>query len=124
MWEIIISGVIGLISGGSLLQLVTWKAGKKKADLDNDSVAVNTMKDVIDEIRKSNDHFQEINNQRESKIENLRKELDVKNTDFAVLSTYVCAHLGCSHRCPLREQATKWIQDLKEGKADVDYKPM
>lgn len=123
-WDIIITGIVSLVSGGGLMQLINIKAFKKKANLENDSTAVEALKDAIGEIRIQNDNFQKINQQRENEINQLRAQLIDKEKDLSVIGTYVCQHLGCGLRCPLREQADSWIKDLKAGKATVDYNPI
>ena len=57
------------------------------------------------EIRTSNDHFQEIDKEKEEKILKLQEDLLKKEKDLSIIKSYVCSHLGCGSRCPLREQA-------------------
>lgn len=123
-WDIIITGIVSLVSGGGLMQLINIKAFKKKANLENDSTAVEALKDVIGEIRVQNDNFQKINQQRENEINQLRAQLIDKEKDLSIIGSYVCSHLGCQFRSPCREQADKWLKDLKDGKATVDYNPI
>lgn len=130
-WVAILSIVGSLLGGAGITQFFNWRAQKKKADLENkqievntDSTAVDTLKDAIAEIRTSNDHFQEVNEHAEEKINKLQRELIRNEKDLSIIGTYVCSHLGCGSRCPLREQAATWIEDVKEGKTIVDYDPM
>lgn len=123
-WDIIITGIISLVSGGGIMQLINWKASKRKANLENDATAIDTLKDVISEIRVQNDNFQQINQQREDEINQLRCQLIDKEKDLSIIGSYVCSHLGCGSRCPLREQADSWLKALKDGKATVDYEPI
>ena len=60
----------------------------------------------------------------EEKILKLQEDLLKKEKDLSIIKSYVCSHLGCGSRCPLREQAETWIEDLKNNKAHVDYNPM
>ena len=123
-WDIIITGIVSLVSGGGIMQLINWKASKRKANLENDATAIDTLKDVISEIRIQNDNFQKINQQREDEISQLRCQLIDKEKDLSIIGSYVCKHLGCKFRSPCREQADKWLKDLKDGKATVDYEPI
>ena len=79
---------------------------------------------MISEIRVQNDNFQKINQKRESELSQLRCQLIDKEKDLSIIGSYVCSHLGCKFRSPCREQADKWLKDLKEGKATVDYEPI
>lgn len=106
------------------MQLINWKASKRKANLENDATAIDTLKDVIGEIRVQNDNFQKINQRREDEISKLRCQLIDKEKDLSIIGSYVCSHLGCKFRSPCREQADKWLKDLKDGKATVDYEPI
>ena len=123
-WDIIITGIVSLVSGGGIMQLINWKASKRKANLENEATAIDTLKDVISEIRIQNDNFQKINQKRESELSQLRCQLIDKEKDLSIIGSYVCKHLGCKFRSPCREQADKWLKDLKEGKATVDYEPI
>ena len=106
------------------MQLINWKASKRKANLENDATAIDTLKDVISEIRVQNDNFQKINQRREDELSQLRCQLIDKEKDLSIIGSYVCSHLGCGSRCPLREQADSWLKNLKDGKATVDYEPI
>ena len=77
----------------------------KQIEVNTDSTAVETLKDAIAEIRTSNDHFQEIDKEKEEKILKLQEDLLKKEKDLSIIKSYVCSHLGCGSRCPLREQA-------------------
>ena len=68
MWEIIISSVASLLAGGGIIQFINWKAAKKKANLDNDSIAVENLNKVIETLERSNSHFETVNKQREDTI--------------------------------------------------------
>lgn len=106
------------------MQLINWKASKRKANLENDATAIDTLKDVISEIRIQNDNFQKINQLREDELSQLRCQLIDKEKDLSIIGSYVCKHLGCQFRSPCREQADKWLKELKDGKATVDYGPI
>ena len=130
-WITILSLIGTLLGGAGITQIINWGAQKRKANLENkqievntDSTAVETLKDAIAEIRTSNDHFQEIDREKEEKILKLQEDLLKKEKDLSIIKSYVCSHLGCGSRCPLREQAETWIEDLKNNKAHVDYNPM
>lgn len=124
MWEIIISSVASLITGGGIIQFINWRAAKKKANLDNDSLAVDTLNNVIETLQKSNDHFETVNNQREAKITELRDKLTEAEIDLNVACSYICKKTNCEFRIPYRGLGTKWLQDLKEGKESPDYTPL
>lgn len=124
MWEIIISSVISLITGGGIIQFINWRAAKKKANLDNDSLAVDTLNNVIETLQKSNEHFETINDQREAKITELRDKLTDSEIDLNVACSYICCNTNCEFRVPFRGLGTKWLQDLKEGKEKPNYTPI
>ena len=75
-WGVLISAIISILTCSGVIWWLNPKAAKKKPELENDATeaatentAVTTMKEAIEEIRKSNEHFQEINDQREKKIQ-------------------------------------------------------
>ena len=123
-WGILISAVISILTCGGMVWWLNPKAAKKKPELENENTAVETMRDAIDEIRKSNDHFQLVNEQKDKLIEKLQNELIEKTKDLSICNTYICSHLGCASRKPPRASADKWLEDLKDEKTNVDYTPI
>lgn len=106
-WLALITTIIGAITGGGLMFLLNPKAAKERPSLDNkqiaattESTAIATMRDAIEEIRKSNDHFQEIDEQKEAEIEKLRDEVINLQKDLSLATTYICGNCGCSCRMP------------------------
>lgn len=120
-WDIIITGIISLVSGGGIMQLINWKASKRKANLENDATAIDTLKDVISEIRVQNDNFQQINQQREDEIEKLREKLLEKESDLTLCQSLLCKKMRCKNRLPVSGLGTKFFNDLKDGKEELDY---
>lgn len=125
MWEIVISSVISLLTGGGIIQFINWRAAKKKANLDNDSLAVETLNNVIDTLQKSNDHFEMVNTQREEKINDLRKSLTEAENDLSLACSYICGNCGCPHRLPpSRGSGRQFIEKLKTGEESPKYEPV
>ena len=124
MWEIIISSIVSLLAGGGIMQFINWKAAKKKANLDNDSIAVENLNKVIETLERSNSHFETVNKQREDTICKLRDELTECEGDLNVACSYICKKANCSFRVPNRGFGSRWLQDLKEGKELPDYSPL
>ena len=124
MWEIIISSIVSLLAGGGIMQFINWKAAKKKANLDNDSIAVENLNKVIETLERSNSHFETVNKQREDTICKLRDELTKCEGDLNVACSYICKKANCSFRVPNRGFGSNWLQDLKKGKELPDYSPL
>lgn len=120
-WDIIITGIISLVSGGGIMQLINWKASKRKANLENDATAIDTLKDVISEIRVQNDNFQQINQQRENEIEQLQAKVLEKENDITLCQSLLCKKMCCKNRLPISGLGPKFFNDLKEGKEELDY---
>ena len=124
-WGILISAIISILTCGGVVWWVIPKAAKKKPELENENTAVETMRDAIAEIRKSNDHFQEINAEKEKTIEDLRVQLLECQKDLSLATTYICANCGCSKRLPpSRGSGEKWLQQLKKGEVSPNYDPL
>ena len=130
-WITIISIIASALSGGLLTYFINPRAAWKKPEIDNkaaeaqtESTAVLSLKDAIEEIRKSNDHFQEVNEQREGTIEKLRSQLTECEKNLSISNSWICKMGSCTHRCPVRGGGDKWIQDLKNGEEVPDYTPI
>ena len=121
MWEIIVTGIVSLLSGAGITFWINPKAFKKKADLENDSTAVETLKDAIIELRASNDHFQAVIADREDEISKLREENLSKDKDIILCQSMLCKKMCCKNRQPISGLGEKFFNDLKSGKEKLDY---
>lgn len=121
MWEIIISSVASLLAGGGIIQFINWKAAKKKANLDNDSIAVENLNKVIETLERSNSHFETVNKQREDTICRLRDKLTECEGDLTYCQSLLCKKMLCKKRLPIAGLGKSFFEDLKEGKAELDY---
>ena len=121
MWEIIVTGIVSLLSGAGITFWINPKAFKKKADLENDSTAVETLKDAIAELRASNDHFQTVIADREDEINKLREENLSKDKDIILCQSMLCKKMCCKNRQPISGLGEKFFNDLKSGKEKLDY---
>lgn len=130
-WITIISLIASALSGGLLTYFINPRAAWKRPEIENknqeaqtESTAISTMVDAIGEIRKSNDHFQEVNEQREATIEKLRAQLTDCEKDLSISNSWICQMGSCAFRKPIRGAGDKWIRDLKNGDAGPDYTPI
>lgn len=124
MWEIIISSVISLMTGGGIIQLINWKANKKRATLENESISIQTMKDALQEIRDSNDMFQNMIIKEKDCIAKLRDDLQAANEDLQICLPLICKRIGCKSKCPVLGNGKQFIEKLKSGEETLDYKPL
>ena len=121
MWEIIVTGIVSLLSGAGITFWINPKAFKKKADLENDATAVETLKDAIAEVRASNDHLQTVIADREDEISKLREENLSKDKDIILCQSMLCKKMCCKNRQPISGLVEKFFNDLKSGKEKLDY---
>lgn len=121
MWEIIVTGIVSLLSGAGITFWINPKAFKKKADLENDATAVETLKDAIEELRASNDHLQTVIADREDEISKLREENLSKDKDIILCQSMLCKKMCCKNRQPISGLGEKFFNDLKSGKEKLDY---
>ena len=121
MWEIIVTGIVSLLSGAGITFWINPKAFKKKVDLENDATAVETLKDAIEEVRASNDHLQTVIADREDEISKLREENLSKDKDIILCQSMLCKKMCCKNRQPISGLGEKFFNDLKSGKEKLDY---
>ena len=121
MWELIVTGISSFIVSGGLTTLVCLKTIKKKAANEADSVAVETMKDAISEIRQSNDDLIEINKQLAAKINELNEKVRGLEKDLTLAESLICKKMCCKKREPVSGLGNGFIKCLKEGKCQLDY---
>lgn len=121
MWEIIVTAISSFIVSGGLTTLVCLKWIKKKSANEADSVAVETMKDAICEIRQSNDNLIEINRQLTSRVNELNEKIIELEKESSVAGQYICSRIGCSKRLPPRSEGSNWIRSFIKGEATVVF---
>ena len=121
MWDIIITAVVSCITSGGLIQFINWKAAKKKANLDNDSIAVENLNKVIETLERSNSHFETVDKQREDTICRLRDELTLTEEDLQVCLPLICKRVGCKNKCPVFGKGKQFIEKFKKGEETLDY---
>lgn len=121
MWELIVTGISSFIVSGGLTTLVCLKTIKKKAANEVDSVAVETMKDVISEIRQSNDNLINTNKQQADKIDELNNKNIELEKDVALGESLICKKMCCKKREPIYGLGKGFIKCLKEGTCQLDY---
>ena len=121
MWDIIITAIVSCITSGGLIQFLNWKAAKKKANLDNDSIAVENLNKVIETLERSNSHFETVNKQREDTICKLRDELTKCDGDLTYCQSLLCKKMLCKKRLPIAGLGKSFFNDLKDGKVELDY---
>lgn len=103
------------------MALLNWKSVKRKSTLDNTSLEVETLHKVIETLQESNEHFKQVNQQREDLIIKLRSDLTALQADFSLATSYICENCNCKYRSPIRGQGTDWIAKLKSGEASPNY---
>ena len=121
MWELIFTGIGSFIVSGGLTTLVCLKWIKKKSANEADSVAVASLKDAIDEIRKSNDDLFESNKRLTDERTKLNETIIELTRDLTLSETLVCKKMCCKKRAPVSGLGKGFIECLKTGECQLDY---
>lgn len=121
----IIMAVVGLISGGGLTAIFTIKSSKRKAAIENESLAIEALKSTIQELRLDNARKDEIMAQYLAEREQYRLGVEEKAEENATCKNVMCMHLGCALRHPAIGRGDQWYKDHKEEPAlGADYLPI
>lgn len=120
----IISLILNFVLGGGLITLFTLNSSKRKANYEADSVAIDTMKDALKEIRESNDNLIKINQDDKKKIDELNNEIVELTQDNVTACMLICKHSSCPFREPERGLGRDWLKKAKEEGHLVDTKPI
>lgn len=103
------------------MQFINWRASKKKANLDNTDLEVDTLNKVIDTLQESNQHFETVNQQREDKIRELRKECSDLIADLTTCQSLLCRKMVCRKKEPITGMGKDFLEKFKRGEAELDY---
>lgn len=128
-----ILGIVAALFGGlNIFQFIFLRITKKefaaKAErsmqealgqrAENDAKAVETLKEVIDELRADKTALR-------ADIMEKCKYIDILKEDRYTAATHICLHMGCAMRRPENGKGQKWLeQQREETDIDVDYMPV
>ncbi len=128
---VIITSLVTLLGGGVAGVFINKAAAKKKPEIENlgleiqnEAASVAAMKDAIEEIRKSNDHFQEIHEKDEETISGLRREMLDKDTDLTLCQSMLCKNMCCQKRKPITGKGKAFFEKLKAGEEELNFEPV
>ena len=106
-WVSIIVAIIGALSGGGLISLLTIRETKKGLKVENkdkeSDVYIKLINELQDQIEKQNERLDKkdaLIQEKDDSISELRTRLDVVSTDLAKASLLKCTRLGCKERKP------------------------
>lgn len=128
---VIITSLVTLLGGGVAGVFINRAAAKKKPEIENRSLeiqneaaSVAAMKDAIDELRKSNDRFQEVHEKDEKTISDLRREMLDKDTDLTLCQSMLCKNMCCQKRKPISGKGKVFFEKLKAGEEELNFDPV
>ena len=113
-WSLIITGVVSLIGGGIITRLVTIKSARRKAGAEADNAVVDALNNAIEALNSAcgelrtklsesgarEDNLNARLAERDSKIDDLHKQIADKRCESTTKGYYMCIHQGCNLRCP------------------------
>lgn len=121
----IILALIGLISGTGITALFTIRQSKKKANIENDSLAIEALKSTISELRLDILRKDEMLTQYLSEREQYRLEREDKAEENTTCKNAMCIHWGCALRHPAIGRGDIWFRTHGEEAAlGGDYLPI
>lgn len=130
--ETILGIVVALFGGLNIFQFIFLRITKKEYEakaeqaqqeakrigVENEAKAVDTLKEVIDELRKGKDDLQEEVIKQGNLIDKLRK-------NYYTAALHLCLHLGCALRQPVHGKGMNVIEKKSEdSELGVDFLPI
>jgi len=124
-WSNIIMALIGLVSGGGLMGLLTLKQKRKMGDVEVFLGNIEALKNIIEQLQLENKRKDELLTQYGKNREDHARRYEEKAEESAKLKTLMCVHLGCSLRDPLLGQGGDWMEQHRDDiSLGVDYTPI
>ena len=130
--ELILTAFLALFGGLNIFQFLFFRSTKKTyaanaekasqqamtVSRENDSKAVETLKEVIDELRESLEIKSKELKEKEDIIDSLKE-------DKYIAANHLCLHMGCVLRRPDSGMGARWLELNRERTTlDVDYMPI
>lgn len=90
----------------------------KGVSAENESKAVDTLKEVIDELRADKAALRQ-------DLAGRMNYIDLLKEDRQLAALHMCLHMGCAARRPESGKGSKWLEKHRDDIAlDVDYLPL
>ena len=124
-WTTVITSIVTFVFGGGLVGIVTIPQMRKKGDIENESLATETLRNTITELRVDNERKDVKIAQLEDKNAITVGKYEDKCEESATAKSMMCIHLGCSLRDPLLGQGDSWLETHKDDMSlSVDFLPV
>lgn len=121
-WTSIILALIGLVAGGSLMSIFTFKSIKKKANAEADSAAVEPLKAAIEILNQQLAAANATIATKDEIIEQKQAKITEQSNRLTALYDDMCIHKGCKLRKPHQGQGAKWHEDhIEDPSLGCDY---
>jgi len=132
-WISLIDKLLPFILGGGLVAIFTVPAAIKKAKIENESFAIEPLRQTNEQLRSEITRMEERYASLEEKYEAMVAKMEAKQAattdkyenkceECATAKNMMCVHLGCSLRDPMLGQGDAWYEAHKDNiSLGVDY---
>lgn len=132
-WISLIDKLLPFILGGGLVAIFTVPAAIKKAKIENESFAIEPLRQTNEQLRSEITRMEERYAALENKYEAMVAKMEEKQAattekyenkceECATAKNMMCVHLGCSLRDPMLGQGADWYEAHKDNLSlGVDY---
>ena len=132
-WMSLIDSLLPFILGGGLVAIFTVPAAVKKAKIENESFAIEPLRQTNEQLRSEITRMEDRYATLETKYEAMVAKMEAKQADTtekyenkceecATAKNMMCVHLGCSLRDPMLGQGDAWYEAHKDNLSlGVDY---
>lgn len=129
----IITEIATFIIGGGLVAIFTVPAAIKKAKIENESIAIEPLRQTNEQLRSEITRMEDRYASLEEKYEAMVAKMEAKQAsttekyenkceECATAKNMMCVHLGCSLRDPMLGQGDAWYEAHKDNLSlGVDY---
>lgn len=124
-WTNIITALIGAILAGGISVPLTIRQIRKKGNLENESLAIETLSRVISELKEERMVMKEEIEKLKQENEALRREKEDKAEENASCKNAMCLHWACILRFPGIGRGDEYYQEHHADPAmGGDYEPV
>ena len=129
----ILTEIATFIIGGGLVAIFTVPAAVRKAKIENESLAIEPLRQTNEQLRGEITRMEERYSALEEKYEGMVAKMEAKQAsttekyenkceECATAKNMMCVHLGCSLRDPMLGQGDAWYEAHKDNLSlGVDY---
>ena len=113
----ILMPLAGAVGGGGIVELIHWRANRRKAnaeatkaEAEAGDTRIDAMSKLVDQMQEQEDKYIALINDKDARIEAVLRDNIALKSEATSAELLMCVNLGCPLRKPVQGQGKKWYE--------------